>query len=88
MLFRSQFKATVGNGSVQLLPVSQTDSAQLALRLTFLLLPIVIMIIGIVIASRYKLTRDLQAKIVEANAREDKDGDDFKQTRDELLKQL
>lgn len=84
----SQFKATVGNGSVQLLPVSQTDSAQLALRLTFLLLPIVIMIIGIVIASRYKLTRDLQAKIVEANSREDKDGDDFKQTRDELLKQL
>ena len=81
-------KYTIGNGSVQLLPVEQTEPAQLALRLTFTLLPIVIMIIGIIIASRYKLTKDLQAKIVEANAREDKEGDDFKQTREELLKQL
>ena len=81
-------KYTVGNGSVQLLPVEQTEPAQLALRLTFTLLPIVIMIIGIIIASRYKLTKDLQAKIVEANAREDKESDDFKQEREELLKQL
>lgn len=81
-------KYTVGNGSVQLLPVEQTEPAQLALRLTFTLLPIVIMIIGIIIASRYKLTKDLQAKIVEANAREDKESDDFKQTREKLLKQL
>lgn len=84
----SQFKATEGNGSWQLLPVTQGESAQLALRLTFILLPIAIMIIGIIIASRYKLTKDLQAKIVEANSRDDKDSDDFKQEREELLKQL
>lgn len=84
----SKFKATQGNGSWQLLPIEQSESAQLAIRLAFILLPIIIMIIGIVIASRYKLTKDLQAKIVEANAREDKDSDEFKQTREELLKQL
>lgn len=84
----SQFKATEGNGSVQLLPIAQADSAQLALRLTFTLLPIAIMIIGIIIACRYKLTKDLQSKIVEANARTDKESDDFKQTQEELLKQL
>ena len=50
----SQFKATEGNGSWQLLPVTQGESAQLALRLTFILLPIAIMIIGIIIACRYK----------------------------------
>lgn len=86
----SKFQPTYyeGSGSWQLLPIEQSDSAQLAIRLTFILLPIVIMAIGIVIASRYKLTKDLQTKIVEANAREDKDSDDFKQTREELLKQL
>ena len=84
----SQFKATEGNGSWQLLPVTQGESAQLALRLTFILLPIAIMIIGIIIACRYKLTKDLQAKIVETNARNDKDSNDFKQEREELLKQL
>ncbi len=82
------FKATVGNGSVQLLPITQSDSAQLALRLTFIILPIVIMAIGILIASRYKLTSGLQSKIVQANARTDKDSEEFKQIREELLKQL
>lgn len=84
----SQFKQTQGNGSWQLLPITQVESAQLALRLTFILLPIVIMVIGIIIASRYKLTKDLQSKIVETNAREDKDSEDFKRTREELLNQL
>ena len=81
-------KVAYVNDTVQLLPVEQSDSAQLAIRLTFILLPIAIMLIGIAIACRYKLTKNLQAKIVEANAREDKDSDDFKQTREELLKQL
>ena len=81
-------KVTKGAENVQLLPVQQTETAQLAIRLTFTLLPIVIMIIGILIASRYKLTKNLQSKIVEANARMDKDSDEFKQKREELLKQL
>lgn len=82
------FKATIGNGSVQLLPVSQPDGAQLALRICFIVLPIVIMALAIFIASKYKLTSDLQKRIVEANARTDKDSDQFKQLREELLGQL
>ena len=84
----SNFKATVGNGSVQLLPVAQPESAQLAIRICFILLPIVIMGIAILIATKYKLTSQLQKRIVEANARTDKDSDEFKQLRDELLGQL
>ena len=82
------FKATLGNGSVQLLPVSQPDGAQLAIRICFIVLPIVIMALAIVIASKYKLTSDLQKRIVEANARTDKDSDEFKQLREELLGEL
>lgn len=81
-------KVTYGNNTVQLLPVEQTESAQLAIKLTFILLPIAIMVLGIIIACRYKLTKNLQQKIVEANALEKKDGDEFKQMREELLKQL
>ncbi len=84
----ANFKATVGNGSVQLLPVSQPQSAQLAIRICFILLPILIMGIAICIASKYKLTSSLQKQIVEANARTDKDSDDFAQTRKDLLDQL
>lgn len=82
------FKATLGNGSVQLLPVSQPDGAQLAIRICFIVLPIVIMALAIVIASKYKLTSDLQKRIVQANARTDKDSDEFKQLREELLGEL
>ena len=82
------FKYTVFNGNVQLLPLSQSTAAQWAIRICFAILPIVIMIIGCIIASRYKLTKDLQQKIVEANAREDKDSEEFASLREELLKQL
>ena len=82
------FKATLGNGSVQLLPVSQPDGAQLAIRICFIVLPIVIMALAIVIASKYKLTSDLQKRIVQANARTDKDSDEFQQLREEVLGEL
>lgn len=82
------FKATVGNGSVQLLPVSQPQSAQLAIRICFIVLPIAIMALAIFIASKYKLTSQLQQQIVQANARTDKDSADFEQTRKDLLSQL
>ena len=82
------FKATLGNGNVQLLPLTQSDSAQLAIRICFAVLPIVIMVVGCLIAFRYKLTKDLQQKIVAANARTDKDSEEFKQLREELLNQL
>lgn len=83
-----QFKATVGNGNVQLMPLSQTPMAQTAIQLCFLALPIAIMLIACVIAFRYKLTRELQTKIVEANARTDKDSEEFAALREELLGQL
>ena len=82
------YKYTVVNGNVQLLPLSQTESAQLAIRICFAILPIVIMAIGVVIAFRYKLTKDLQQKIVAANACENKDSEEFKQLRKDLLSQL
>ena len=52
-------KVTKGAENVQLLPVEQTETAQLAIRLTFILLPIFIMCIGIAIAGRYKLTKNV-----------------------------
>lgn len=82
------FKYTVGNGSVQLLPLEQSDSAQLAIRLSFIVLPIAIMIVGAIIAFRYKLTKDLQSKIVEANSRTDKESEDFADVRKDLLSRL
>lgn len=45
-IFQS-FKYTVGNGNVQLLPLSQPESAQWAIRLCFIALPIVIMVLGL-----------------------------------------
>lgn len=83
-----KWKYTVGNGSVQLLPVAQSDSAQLAIKLTFILLPIAIMAIGILIAIRFKLTKDLQRQIVEANQTEDKSTQEFAQLRSDLLDKL
>jgi Na+/melibiose symporter-like transporter len=82
------FKVNAGNGNWQLLPSVQSASAQTALQLCFLALPIVIMVIGCIIAFRYKLTREMQQKIVEANARTDKDSEEFKQLREDLLNQL
>ena len=82
------FKVTEGNGVIQLLPLSQPDAAQQAIKLTFILLPIAILILAIVIAAYYKLTSKLQAQIVELNARNDKDSEDFAQQRRELLSQV
>ena len=73
------------NGNVQLIPVKQPEAAQLAIKLTFILLPIVILAFAIWIASRYKVTSKLQKQIVELNAREDKDSEEFAKERMELL---
>lgn len=82
------FKATEFTANVQLLPLEQTAAAQTALQICFLALPIAIMLLGCVIAFRYKLTKDLQKQIVEANARTDKNSEEFKALREELLGQL
>ena len=82
------FKVSQGNGVVQFLPLSQPEAAQQAIKLTFILLPIIILILAIVIASRYKLTSKLQSQIVELNARTDKDSEEFAEQRKELLSQV
>ena len=82
------FKVAEGNGVIQLLPLTQPDEAQQAIKLTFILLPIIILVLAIIIAASYKLTSKLQAKIVELNARQDKDSEEFAQQRRELLSQV
>ena len=68
-------------------PVIQVESAQQAIRFTLTLLPIAICIVGIIIAFKYKLDKDMQTKIV--NLIESKDSDpDYESKRQELLNQL
>ena len=82
------FKISEGNGMVQFMPMSQPIAAQQAIKLTFILLPIAILILAIVIAANYKLTSKLQAQIVELNARQDKDSDEYLSERKQLLGML
>ena len=84
----ANFVASEGNGNVQLLPLSQPEAAQTAIKLTFILLPVVIVGLAIVIAANYKLTSKLQQKIVELNAREDKDSEDYAEQRKALLAEV
>ena len=87
--FTVDYKYSVGNeGIVQLMPISQPEPAQQAIKLTFILLPIAILVLAIIIAATYKLTSKLQAKIVELNGSENKDSEEFEQQRVDLLTQL
>ncbi len=81
-----KWKYMVGNtGVVQIMPLQQPEAAQIAIKLTFILLPIVIVGLGIYISSRYKLTSKLQAQIVELNHRSDKNSEEWQAKRRELL---
>ena len=83
------FKYSVADtGIVQLMPISQPEPAQQAIKLTFILLPIAILVLAIIIAANYKLTSNLQAKIVALNGSENKGSAEFEQERTELLTQL
>ena len=83
------WKYTVGDtGVVQLMPIQQPESAQIAIKLTFILLPIIIVGLGIFISSRYQLTSKLQAQIVALNRREDKGSEQWQAERKELLAAL
>ena len=84
----NNFKVIEGNGNYQLIPMSQPVEAQYAILITFAALPIVILLIAIWIAMRYKLTSDLQTKIVALNGRTDKGSEEFEQQRVELLTAL
>ena len=80
-----KFLITEGNNVYKFLPLEQPAAAQQAIKLTFILLPIAVLILAIVIAASYKLTHKLQSRIVELNAREDKDSDSYLDERKELL---
>ena len=82
------FKSSTGNGNVQLLPLSQPEKAKISILVTFSVLPIVIMAFAIWIASRYKLTKQLQAQIVELNGSVDKSNENFAIQRRSLLQQV
>ena len=87
--FTVDYKYTLADtGIVQLMPISQPEPAQQAIKLTFILLPIAILILAIAIAINYKLTSQLQAKIVALNGSSDKGSDEFNQQRVELLTEL
>ncbi|MCH5159863.1 MAG: MFS transporter [Clostridiales bacterium] len=87
--FSVDYKYTVADtGIVQLMPISQPEPAQQAIKLTFILLPIIILILAIIIAANYKLTSQLQAKVVALNGSTDKGSDKFEEQRAELLTQL
>ena len=82
------FKYTIADsGIVQLMPITQPEPAQQAIKLTFILLPIAILIVAIVIAAHYKLTSKLQQKIVELNERRD-NSEDFAEQRRALLAEV
>lgn len=83
-----QWKYTVGNNVVQLMPLQQPEAAQTAIKLTFILLPIVIIGLGIFISSRYKLTAKLQERIVALNRSADKGSAEWQSERKELLAAL
>ena len=82
-----KFLISEGNGVYQFLPLEQPEAAQQAIKLTFILLPIAILILAIVIAANYKLTSGLQAKIVALNE-SGKGSEGFAEQRTELLAQL
>ena len=83
-----KFLISEGNGVYKFLPLEQPEAAQHAIKLTFILLPIIILILAIIIAANYKLTSDLQAKIVALNASKEKGSEEFEQQRAELLVEL
>ncbi|MCH5156557.1 MAG: MFS transporter [Clostridiales bacterium] len=83
-----KFLITKGNDVYKFLPLEQPEAAQIAIKLTFILLPVAILIVAIIIAANYKLTSKVQAQIVELNARTDKDSEEYAELRKDLLSQV
>ena len=74
------------NGTAYM-PVAQSDSAMLAVRIVIAFLPIVVMAIGFFISLRYKVTREKQNEIAET-LKLDKNSEEYKSKREEILKSL
>lgn len=84
--FDSLYKATIGQ-NVQLVPLAQSADAQTAIRLTISVLPILILVVAILIAKNYRLTKELQSKVVSLNNREI-DETDYDEVKTEVLSKL
>ncbi|MBO5867087.1 MAG: MFS transporter, partial [Clostridia bacterium] len=82
-----QFVVNIGQGNIQLVPMVQTHSAQLAIKLVFILLPMLISVVAVAIASKYKLTEQMQQKVV-ATLQLDVNSSIYQTQRDEILSQL
>jgi oligogalacturonide transporter len=81
------YKVTQQADMVQLSPIMQTDKAQVALRIVFAVLPILVMVVGVLIAHGYKLTKEKQERIVEIIGL-DKDSEEYIEARKEILEGL
>ncbi len=85
----SNFAATTYDNMVQLIPLGQSDASQLALRLVFALLPVVIVLTGVIIARTYRLNQAKQSKIVELiNSRDELTVEQYEQEKQEMLDSL
>jgi len=80
------FVKEYANGTAYM-PVAQSDSAMLAVRIVIAFLPIVVMAIGFFISLRYKVTREKQNEIAET-LKLDKNSEEYKSKREEILKSL
>ena len=69
------------------MPVSQSDGAMLAVRIVIAFLPIAVMAIGFFISLKYKVTKQMQNEIAET-LKLDKNSEEYKRKREELLKSL
>ncbi len=85
----SNFAATTYDNMVQLIPLGQSDASQLALRLVFALLPVVIVLTGVIIARTYRLNQARQSRIVELiNSRDQLTAEQYEQEKQEMLDSL
>lgn len=69
------------------MPIAQSEGAMLAVRIVIAFLPIVVMAIGFLISLRYKVTKQKQSEIVET-LKLDKDSEEYKKRREEILNSL
>lgn len=82
------FKYVLYGSTVQIQPVTQPVGAQIGILVTFTVVPVIVLCLGVFCASRFKLTADLQQKIVRCNQTQDKSTEEYAKTREELLAQL
>ncbi len=83
------FAVKTFDGMVQLIPLGQSGASQLALRLVFALLPVVVVLLGILVARCYRLNEDKQAHIVRLiNSRDELTAEQYEQEKKQIIDSL